>query len=123
MSTLPHCPRCGHAPHSATHHKGVLVTDGRHYAPWCEMCEFSLPTDEGGLFANREAANAAWTRAVRSELARQMLEMRAHASGRILTSTSGTSYSCPMTAESAQGHVMLDYIWRGENPLKLPGEE
>ena len=54
---------------------------------------------------------------VRSELARQALELRAH------SRASETIERWPSCLEEVMRDVLLDYVWLGKEPLRLPGEE
>ena len=94
MTELHHCPMCGHLPTMQLKIKDL---------GWCMKCGFN-DAEQGQLY---------WGIAVRSELARQALELRG--SGFDAT---GNLWRLNHYSEL----VMADYIWRGENPLMLPGE-
>lgn len=102
--THPHCPRCGglpewHEKHSTTYTYG------------CDDCGFGDPS--GDTMYSPQG----WRQAVRAELARQALEMRAH-SARVSDDIS--HYFIDL--ESAQWHVMRQYARLNQHPISLPGE-
>lgn len=94
----PHCPRCGHSKH-------MLFA-------YCPECHFNACESEGMGYVGY----APWVVAVRAELARRALEMRAHAHG------SKTKDFDPVGLNVILPRVMKDYDLLGAHPLRLPGE-
>ena len=98
---LPHCPRCGSAP-TVTIGDGVLTMG----TVRCEACGF-------GLTMNAQW----WASVVRAELARQVLEIRAHGHA------SETEDFYPVGLVLILPRVMKDYDLLGRHPIRLPGED
>lgn len=96
----PHCPRCGNA-------RDEL---------WalCPGCHFNAKWRDGHGWR----AAGPWEPAVRAELARQALEMRAHSEH--FRDDDGFDRPALWASLSV---VLTDYEWLGTHPLRLPGEE
>ena len=102
-----HCPRCGHLPQ-------VHVSEGHPNQMIHEECDFIDSFKPFGLSFRSDV----WGKAIRSELARQALELRAHS----VNASTATHRHGVLELLNAAHIVKLDYIWLGENPLMLPGE-
>lgn len=99
--SLPHCPRCGSAPTGSA-------------TPGCEFCYECGFNDDCALY---------WRVAVRGELARQALELRAHAHYTRPSKYDGSAISdWPRMAE-VQNVVSSQYEWLRDNPIRLPGDD
>ena len=105
MSTytkLPHCPRCGGRKHPNL--------------SFCSNCHFNA---EWWGDSNMWTGARGWEIAVRAELARQALEMRAHSAA-----TQNMAHGCSLfTLSETVLMVTNDYEWLVQHPIRLPGED
>lgn len=102
---LPHCPRCGHARQPLW--------------GFCSQCHFNAGYGPGGM---GWVAVGPWEQAVRAELARQALEMRAHAHYTRPSKYDGAPISDWPGPDRARSAVLSYYEWLGKNPIRLPGD-
>jgi len=94
-----HCPRCGKL----------------QFKEICVSCGFN--SDPANNRDHIIARLLPWNRAVRAELARQALELRAHSFADCSDETIGVKL------RSAHIAVLSDYERLGQHPLRLPGED
>lgn len=99
----PWCPRCGNAPYEL-------------YG-YCPACNFNAEYRDSCW-----RAAGPWSQAVRAELARQALEMRAQSHGRYAKFDSQGHWTGAWNLDEAISTVTAEYEWLGAHPLRLPGE-
>jgi hypothetical protein len=98
----PWCPRCG------------SDQDEKQLHAYCERCFFNAYFLDGAGWRSAML----WEPAIRAELARQALEMRAHSAA-----TQNIAHGCSLfTLSETLLMVTNDYEWLAVHPLRLPGE-
>ncbi len=103
---LPHCPRCGCARQPLW--------------GFCAACHFNAKYEAAGV---GWVAAGPWEQSVRAELARQAMEMRAHAHHTRPSKYDASPVSAWPHARDVRSIVIADYEWLGGNPIRLLGED